>query len=95
MVQVHRERRTHAGIGLPALTIWLVVFGIAVYALAGWPPAIPALPTELPSWVSLEVWLRSPMLSLELALPVARFAAVLELVAGEARCWPPREGTAS
>ena len=47
MVQVHRERRTHAGIGLPAQTIWLVVFGIAVYALAGWPPAIPALLTEL------------------------------------------------
>src|SRR5579859_1578352 len=77
MMQARGQLRTKAGIGLPGLTIWLAVFGIAVYVLAGWPPAIPALPTNLPSWASVEVWLRSPMLSIDLALPVARFAAWL------------------
>jgi nucleoid-associated protein YgaU len=62
---------------LAGLTVWLAIFGSAVYVLAGWPPALPQLPTALPTWISVEVWLRSPALGIDVALPAARFLAWL------------------
>jgi hypothetical protein len=75
---MHREKRTRAGLGLAGLTLWLALFGTAVCVLAGWPSVTPALPsTGLPTLISVEVWLRSPMLAVDAVLPTVRLLAWL------------------
>src|SRR5438270_5863265 len=77
MSRAHLEdRRAPAGRGSAAiLLVWLAMFGSAVYFLAGWPPALPLLDSELPSSQVLGIWLRSPSLALDTLVPPVRLLA--------------------
>jgi hypothetical protein len=49
-------------IGLRGLVLWLAAGTLLWYRLIGWPPpALPPLPSTLPSWAMVDVWLRSPL----------------------------------
>jgi hypothetical protein len=49
-------------IGLRGLVLWLAAGTLLWYRLIGWPPpALPLLPSTLPSWAMVDVWLRSPL----------------------------------
>ena len=71
------ETTERGEIGLPALVLWLGLFGAALYLLAGWPTTPPSLPESWPSWLMIEVWLRSPMLPTEWLIPLVQVVAWL------------------
>src|SRR6266851_6423958 len=61
------ERGYIGALGLRSLIVWLAIFGGALYGLeevAGW-PALPMLPDSRPTWVQVDVWVRSPFASIE------------------------------
>jgi len=67
------DRISDRELGLGGLLVWLAIFGGALAGLgqlAGW-PAQPALPDHLPSWNVIQVWLNSPLVGIEVLLPVA------------------------
>src|SRR6266545_5313178 len=59
---VQPEQRDRSRIGLRGLVLWLGLSTLLWYRLIGWPPpALPSLPTTLPSWAMVDVWVRSPL----------------------------------
>src|SRR5712691_10984420 len=70
------ERRHRPKMGMRGLLLWLAVGSLLWYRLIGWPPpALPPLPQTLPSWATVDVWLRSP-----LATDWTGFVAIIGLV---------------
>ena len=62
-------------IGFGALLVWLVLFGAALDVLIGWPPKFPTMPSALPTWSTIEVWLGSAILPTEWLIPAVGLAA--------------------
>jgi len=56
------ERGHRTSVGLPGLVLGLAVGTLLWYRLIGWPPPVlPPLLQTVPSWATVDVWLRSPM----------------------------------